>query len=398
MIKIRDIFKDKALVRLSAFCVATAALLYILYFIIKNFGHLIGVAAGAAGSILTALTPFFIGLIIAYLLSPCVELIDSKLLARTFFKIPDAHAKYERQKKIRLIISIVLTFILIIAAICTIIYIFTALIIGKFVFTSLDQMSADIINYFITYEAVIKEWAASLPHDILSEKADELLHLAATWFSNSFSASAVVNSITDIIGGIVNLILGTIISIYMLKDKAFLLGMCGRVSGLLLPRGADAALRGTLHEINQVFSRFIRGAVLDSLIVAILSSAALSVLGMQFAVFIGVFAGLSNIIPYFGPIIGMIPAFLVGAFTGNLAQGVTAVFLMFIIQQIDANIIYPKVVGATTGLHPLAVLLAITVAGYYGGIIGMVVAVPIAGILKYFIIMAARRIEAKKQP
>jgi len=142
----------------------------------------------------------------------------------------------------------------------------------------------------------------------------------------------------------------------------------------------------TLHEINGVFSLFIRGALLDSLIVAILSSIGLSVLGLQFAVFIGCFAGICNIIPYFGPILGMIPAFIVGTFTEGLTQGIIAVGILLLIQQLDANLIYPRIVGASTGLHPLFVLLAVTIAGYYSGILGMIIAVPIACIVQIFIL------------
>ena len=135
--------------------------------------------------------------------------------------------------------------------------------------------------------------------------------------------------------------------------------------------------------------------MLDALIVAILSSIALSILGLEAAVFIGVFAGICNIIPYFGPVLGMVPAFLMGFCTEGLLQGVLAVVLLFVVQQIDANIIYPKVVGSSTGLHPLMVLLAVTVFGYFGGILGMLIAVPLAGILQVFIVKWAENKERK---
>jgi predicted PurR-regulated permease PerM len=114
---------------------------------------------------------------------------------------------------------------------------------------------------------------------------------------------------------------------------------------------------------------------------------------LEFAVFIGCFAGISNIIPYFGPVLGMIPAFIVGAFTGGLTQGLLAVLVLLVIQQIDANIIYPKVVGSTTGLHPLFVLLAVSVSGSFFGILGMILAVPAAGILQVFILKWVRKKE-----
>jgi predicted PurR-regulated permease PerM len=93
----------------------------------------------------------------------------------------------------------------------------------------------------------------------------------------------------------------------------------------------------------------------------------------------------------------MVPAFLMGFCTDGLLQGVLAVVLLFVVQQIDANIIYPKVVGSSTGLHPLMVLLAVTVFGYFGGILGMLIAVPLAGILQVFIVKWAENKERKIQ-
>ena len=100
---------------------------------------------------------------------------------------------------------------------------------------------------------------------------------------------------------------------------------------------------------------------------------------------IGIIAGVLNIIPYFGPFFGMIPAFFVALFTGGFSLAVRAVLGLFIVQQIDSNYIYPKIVGNTIGLHPLFVLLSVTFFGYLFGVAGMLLAVPAAGILQIFI-------------
>jgi predicted PurR-regulated permease PerM len=143
-------------------------------------------------------------------------------------------------------------------------------------------------------------------------------------------------------------------------------------------------LNGTLHEIDGVVSKCIKGIAIDATIIAILSATGLTLVHIKFAVFLGLFAGVCNVIPYFGPFIGMIPAFLVGTLTTDLLHGAMAVVVMFIIQQFDSNLIYPKVVGKQTGLHPLYVLLAVTIGGGVGGLLGMVLAVPIAGVIKLF--------------
>ena len=118
---------------------------------------------------------------------------------------------------------------------------------------------------------------------------------------------------------------------------------------------------------------------------ALLSSLALSLYGLPLSVFVGCFAGITNIIPYFGPVLGMIPAFAAGALTEGVGFGAGAVIILFIVQQFDCNFIYPKVVGRTTGLHPLFILLSVSVMGYYGGITYMILAVPLAGIINVLI-------------
>ena len=118
-------------------------------------------------------------------------------------------------------------------------------------------------------------------------------------------------------------------------------------------------------------------------------------MGLQASVFIGVFAGIANVIPYFGPVLGMIPAFLMGFCTEGFWSGVLAVAILLAVQQIDCNLIYPKIVGTSTGLHPLMVLLAVSVFGYFGGILGMLLAVPIAGIIQVFVVKWAEGKEQK---
>ena len=217
-----------------------------------------------------------------------------------------------------------------------------------------------------------------------------------SWFSENFSASTAVSVISGAVGSVVNFVIGAIVSIYLMKDKDFFLSIWRKFLHLVLPQRANAAVTETLNEVNGVLSQFVRGALLDAVFVAILSSIGLSIVGLDFAVFIGVFAGIANVIPYFGPLIGMIPAFLIGWLTSDFVHGVLAVLVLVIVQQIDSNIIYPKVVGSSTGLHPLAVLLAVSVFGYFGGIIGMILAVPIAGILQVFILKWAYRQERRR--
>ncbi|MDF2654097.1 MAG: family transporter [Bacillota bacterium] len=386
MSKLKEMLSDWKYIKFCLYVVFTAALLYVLYFVIKNFNMVIMGISNVLGSMATAFAPLITGLIIAYLLSPLVEFINKKFISKLFVKLPSDPMKLEKRLGLQRTISILITFLLIFVIICIIIYAFAFLIVGDLVFTSLHNMVDSIVNYFMKYESSFRSWIAAIPNTTgIEERIQDFANEAISWVSKNFSTAAIFRFITNISGSILNTVLGIVVSIYLLKDKEFFLRLWRKLLHLVLPMKANAVVTETLSDINQVVSQFLRGQLLDALFIAILSSIGLSVIGLDFAVFIGCFAGLCNIIPYFGPIISTVPAALIGFMTGGVSQGLLAILVLVIIQQIDANILYPRVVGSSTGLHPLFILISVTVGGYYAGIIGMILAVPIAAIIKVLI-------------
>ena len=395
MEKFKEILKDRSFIRGSFFILFNALLLYILYFVIKNFGSLSETLIGCCSTLIDALWPLILGLILAYLLNPLSELIDRKLVGK-FFKLPDDPIKAEKRNSLYHFISVILTLLLVLAAIIAIIYGLAVMIIGRVVFQSLSETIQDLISGFSGYEATFKNWiSTNVPEGMLSEKLVEFTNTLMSWIGDNVNATSVISFFTNIGGGVIDTVIGIIISIYLMKDKQFFIGLWRKVLHLTLPQKSNAVLTETLSEINGVLSKFIRGALLDALIIAILSSIGLSVMGLEAAVFIGIFAGIANVIPYFGPVLGMIPAFLMGFCTDGFWHGVLAVAILIVIQQIDANIIYPKIVGSSTGLHPLMVLLAVSIFGYFGGILGMLLAVPAAGVIQIFVLKWANTRERK---
>ena len=382
----------------SFFIVFNAVLLYVIYFILKNIGPIASWIVGCLDVLVDAFWPLILGLILAYLLNPLSELIDSKVVCR-LIRLPDDPVKAEKRKNLAHFISVVLTYILVIAAVLAIIYGFAVMIIGKVVFRDLSTLVQDLLYGIVQYEDTFRSWianvAANLPDGALSDKLGEVANVVMHWISENINASSVITFFSSIGGSVVNVLIGIIISIYLMKDKQFFLGLWRKFLHLVMPQKGHAVLTETLSEVNDVLSKFIRGALLDALIVAILSSIGLTILGLEASVFVGVFAGICNVIPYFGPVMGMIPAFLMGLCTDGLLTGIIAAAILVAVQQIDSNIIYPKIVGSSTGLHPLMVLLAVSVVGYFFGIIGMLLAVPLAGIIQVFVVKWAESKERK---
>jgi predicted PurR-regulated permease PerM len=386
MSQIKDLLKDKQYMKYSLYLAVTATILYILYFIISNFAIIFAAAISLFNAIFSSLTPLFIGLILAYLINPLVNIIDKNFIRKILSNFPYENGSNGKRSALTRLLSILITYVVIIAGLCFVLYAFSVLILGQFVFSGIGNVVESITNYLSTYETVILSWTNNLDITGLSDTLKSFADSIVKWLSSNFSTSSIISFIGSIGGSIINILLGIIISIYLLNDQIFFMNIWKRFLTLSFSKNAEHKIQETLNDINGVVSLFIRGALLDALIVAILSSTGLSILGLQFAVFIGCFAGIANIIPYFGPVLGMIPAFIVGVFTGGLAQGILAVLILLIIQQIDANIIYPKIVGSTTGLHPLFVLLAVAIAASFAGILGMIIAVPTVGIIQIFIL------------
>lgn len=382
---IKEFFKDKKTMRWSLYVVLTMFLLYLTLIITRNLGDVLSAIGSGIGAVLTALAPFWIGLALAYLFNPFIEFLE-RTITRKMVKIfpdtpPEKLAKKTRRRKL---LAVLIAYLIVIAIIVAIIYGFVALILGQLVVTSFPKMINSLMDIVTNYQNTIRDWAANMPSGAMSEKVSAFVDKLFGWVANSFNAASVASTVKGVGGTIVNLVIGLIMSIYLSYDKKTMIGLWNKILGRICTSKQAKSVNDTLNDVNTVLSTFLRGVLLDALIVAILSSVGLSIIGLQFAVFIGIFAGICNIIPYFGPILGMIPAFIVGLLTQDVWHGLIAVVVLLIIQQVDGNIIYPKVVGSNTGLHPLLVLLAVFMAGKFGGLIAMVLAVPVVGILKLF--------------
>lgn len=169
-----------------------------------------------------------------------------------------------------------------------------------------------------------------------------------------------------------NLVVAPILAYYMLRD----LKLIKESVAALLPPSTRRELFSLFHEIDAVWGGFVRGHLLVSFIVGVLSFLGLTLLGIDFALVIGIVAGLFDIIPYFGPIIGALPAVAIALLESPLKAGYVVV-LFLVIHQLESTVISPKILGERVGLHPLAVIFALLVGGNAAGIAGLLLAVPL---------------------
>ncbi|MGI6037155.1 MAG: AI-2E family transporter [Limnochordia bacterium] len=194
-------------------------------------------------------------------------------------------------------------------------------------------------------------------------------------------ARRMVELVVNLLGRAFSLVLAPIIAFYILRDlpairEQFLL--------FISPR-RQAGVEELLADINDVLHGFIRGQVLVSAVVGALIGIGLSLLGVRYALLIGVVAGMFDVIPYFGPIIAIMPAMVLASFQSPLT--ILWVILLFIgVNQVESSILAPKIMGDRVGLHPLVVIAALLIGGELMGIIGLLIGVPLAAISKVLLL------------
>lgn len=390
MRNIKNMLFDRQYIKFSVYLIITGLVFYILYSALSHIGLILSFGGKAIIEIIKAVAPLIYGLIIAYFFSPLVNIIDEKFL--NHFNNNTTYKNYALSKQIekkRRTLSIALAFILVIIIFSLLLYTLYSMIVGKVTVEKIDTMSANIITYFSKYEELLNVINDKLASSVLNEKIKNPLEMLLDWVSSGIlfkKGGDVASWLSGIGGNLFNVLLGFVISFYTLKDQEFFLRLWKKFLAVLLPDQGREKFSEILGEIHIVISKFFRGQLLDGLIVGVLSSIGLFIIGIDFSIFIGMFAGLANVIPYFGPILGTIPAVIMALLEGSIPKALLSIILLLGIQQVDGAVIAPRVVGDSVGLHPVFVLLAVVIGGRYFGIVGMLLAVPTAAILKLFIL------------
>ncbi len=260
-------------------------------------------------------------------------------------------------------------------------------------FRNLDNLVNSIKIYVQSFNNMITNLQQGLEDIGFLQEAEEAL-TEFSWKLGSYVQNITllaIEKITKAGNKVIDLALALVISFYLLKDKRKLLKIFNQFIKILLPEKAYNRLKYFWFDVDMVLSGYIRGQLTDSLIMGVLIGISVAIIGIDFPIIIGMIAGIANVIPYFGPIIGMIPAALMGLISDNPMKALYACITLLILQQIDGAIIAPKVVGESVDVHPVAVVVSILIGGSLFGLLGMLVAVPIAALVKLLLIRFMER-------
>ena len=208
---------------------------------------------------------------------------------------------------------------------------------------------------------------------------------------------ALLGTLVNVAGSVFRAALAVISSIYFLLEGERVKAFTARIFKAVMSTKIYGVFIKYGREINVYFKRYIFCQVMDAIILGTIMTFALSILGVDYAFALGPMLGFANLIPYFGSIVGTAAAILFILLTNGPQMGLIAGIVMLVIQQIDANFIFPRLLGGSMKIPPLLVIIGIAVGGAYYGILGMIMAIPIATVARNVIDDILRNIEAKKE-
>lgn len=356
------------------------------YFLFLRWGNVVK----TWNTISSILAPVSFGLIIAYLLDSLVSAI-----VHLFEKIPlPAHANRQKIGKVYRALSIVASELIFIMVI--------ALLISSIIPQIIDSLMA-IISNIDTYAANLEAWSTPLLEDYPEIKPYVLDQLkAAETFVTDFLKNDLLSVITRVTSGlfevgtyVYNFIIGLIVSIYLLFSKTRLIGHFKKLLYTLCPPAHANKTLELGRYTNGVFKGFLVGKLVDSIIIGLLCFLGTTLLRIPYSLLISIVVGVTNVIPYFGPFIGAIPSALLVLMLDPYKCLVFVIFII-VLQQIDGNLIGPKILGNTTGVSSLGVLISILVGGGLFGLPGMLVCVPTYAVL-YSLIKGGAEQKLKKR-
>ena len=326
------------------------------------------------------LQPILIGAVLGYLFNPLMRKID---VSCCNLILPKVKKKKKVKQTIRTVASI-LTLIFFLGLFGLFIYMIVPALVES-ISNLANTMSENVDHFIAWYEGL----------DFLGKNTgewDSYLITATTylekWFTDSImpQMNEYLESITlgaiNIVVVLKNVVIGLIVAVYVMMEKEHFEGQAKKTIFAVLPTKQANALVQIIHKVDQIFGGFIIGKIIDSIIIGIICFIGCSILRMPYTLLVSVIIGVTNVIPFFGPIIGAVPCVIIVTITDPL-HGLYLMLFVLLLQQVDGNIIGPKILGDSTGLSSFWVIFAIMVGSGLFGFLGMLFGVPVFAVVYY---------------
>ncbi len=359
--------KKKKLLTVGIWC----AVLFTVCYIISNLTAI----TSFFSSVFSVLSPIIVGAAIAYLLNPLLKLFEYKVFKKL------------KRKGARRALSLISTYVVAVLIIIAFFLLMIPSVIKSFLdLTSKFDIYVDEITNMI--DSVVNKFS-SLPEVGQHINRDAIINGVKDFFFTSGDVfSTVIGYVSEfalgLFVGVKNTILGLFISIYLLIDKERLHAIVRKITAALFKDKGRTRILKYARMANKTFGGFLIGKIVDSVIIGLLTFVTLLIFRIPYAPLVSTIVGITNIIPIFGPIFGAIPsAFII--FIASPQKALIFLILILLIQQLDGNVIGPKILGNSTGISSLGVIVAIIIMGEYFGVVGMIIGVPLFAMITMLI-------------
>lgn len=333
--------------------------------------------------IISTAQPIIIGLILAYLLNPVMKFFESHLL-----KFLKPHMKSERKaKKTARALGVTGAILFLLVIIGLLIAAIVPSVINSII--SLADTLPGNVQSFISWidgQSFGDTEVTNMIGDCMTKATD----FVENWFRNTFLPQAntfiteITSGVISFVKGILNFIIGIIVAVYVMMIKETLTGQSKKIIYSVCNPKTGNIIIEMVRKSNEIFGGFVTGKILDSAIIGVICYIGCLILKMPDSILIAVIVGCTNVIPFFGPFIGAIPALLLVVIQSPIHALYLLIFII-VLQQVDGNIIGPKILGDSTGLSSFWVMFAILIAGGMWGFAGMVLGVPVFAVIYYII-------------
>lgn len=325
---------------------------------------------GFVSKVIKVLRPFIYGLAIAYLLMPVCD----KMRSRLKKKLSDRMAS--QVSVLIIMVMLLISMLFLVSVVLPEISRSISIIIerGKYAIENVDEIVDSVCEKLPFLEDKIRSSVSSATNNvdgIFNEKVMNSIYSAL---------GDITSSLGQAIKVILDLLIGIIVACYMMSAKDKFKAQSVMVIETLCSDKVKGVLMEELRLAHSIFSKFIIGKIIDSLIIGIMCFVILMVVGMPYATLVSLIVGITNVIPFFGPFIGAIPsAFII--LTEDPMKCVLFILIILILQQFDGNVLGPKILGNCTGLNSFWVLFSIILFGGIFGVVGMVIGVPLFAVI-----------------
>ncbi len=357
---------NKRYTTIAVYSFTVIACSIILYMFISNAGEFSSKISG----MIATLRPFIIGGAIAYILNFMLKFYENLL---------SKWDKFDKQsKKVKRSVGLVLTYI----SASIMLYLFLQFVLPQLLDSilglanSIPQYVKELSN--ITNELIGKVDLDPQFIDVLMKQWNDLVNTIITIITNM--VPVIGNWVLELSSSLFSIFIGVVVSIYMLIDKEKLLALCRKIVFAFSSNERAKFILRIARISNDTFGKFLVGKIIDSLIIGVLTFCILSICKMPYTLLISVIIGITNIIPFFGPFFGAIPSVIIVLFVSP-TKALWLVLIVFVIQQIDGNIIGPKILGDTIGISAFWILFSLLIFSKLLGFVGMIVGVPIFAVV-----------------